>query len=65
MNTMFIAHKIIKENELWFHGKKYAKDKNDFFIVLEAKQIRCALQTNTWNTKLLHLGLSQLYVLTK
>ncbi len=31
MNTMFIAHKVIKDNELWFHGKKYAKEKMVFF----------------------------------
>jgi len=47
MNTMFIAHKVIKDNELCFHGKKCAKEKMIFFSVLEAKQIRCALQTNT------------------
>lgn len=62
---MFIVHKVIKDNELWSHGKKYAKEFLFLFSILEAKQIRCALQTNTWNTELLHLDLYQLYVLTK
>jgi len=30
-----------------FPWEKNCKGKNDFFSVLEAKQIRCELQTNT------------------
>jgi hypothetical protein len=26
----FYPHKVIKDNELWFHGKKYAKEKMIF-----------------------------------
>jgi len=45
--------------------EKICKGKNEFFLVLQAKQIKCALQTNTRNTKLLHLGIYQLYILIK